>query len=177
MVFRRRPRYRELFTTGAKMQEIEILVQKYVEEPAWAVVGASNDRAKYGNRIYLKLKHAGYRVYPVNRREHLIEGDAAYASLLDLPEPPAVVNMVVPPHEAPSVVQQASEAGAQAIWFQPGAESARAIHWAREHGLDVVESCILVQLALRPPPFEATSSLPSELSPRKPSPGPTSSTR
>ena len=132
------------------MQDIEILVQRYVEEPVWAVVGASNDRAKYGNRIYLRLKHAGYRVYPVNRREHLIEGDAAYASLLDLPEPPAVVNMVVPPHEAPSVVQQAKVAGAQAIWFQ---------------------------LALRPPSFEATSNLPSGLSLRNPSPGPTTSTR
>ena len=159
------------------MQDIEILVQKYVEEPVWAVVGASNDRAKYGNRIYLRLKHAGYRVYPVNRREHLIEGDSAYASLLDLPEPPAVVNMVVPPHEAPSIVQQAKVAGAQAIWFQPGAESAEAVHWARDHGLDVVESCILVQLALRPPSFEATSNLPSGLSLRNPSPGPTTSTR
>lgn len=159
------------------MQEIEILVQKYVEEPVWAVVGASNDRAKYGNRIYLKLKHAGYRVYPVNRREPLIEGDAAYPSLLDLPESPAVVNMVVPPHEAPYVVQQAKVAGAQAVWFQPGAESDEAIHWSREHGLDVIESCILVQLTLRPPSFEATSGQPSGHSPHKPSPGPATSTR
>ncbi|MDE0071807.1 MAG: CoA-binding protein [Caldilineaceae bacterium] len=159
------------------MQETEALVHKYVEEPVWAVVGASNDRAKYGNRIYLKLKQAGYRVYPVNRREQKIEGEIAYASLLDLPEPPTVVNMVVPPHEAPAVVQQAEVAGAQAIWFQPGAENAEAVQWALERGLDVVESCILVQLALRPPSFEATSSLSSDPSPRDPSPDPATSTR
>lgn len=159
------------------MQEMETLVPVYVEEPVWAVVGASNDRAKYGNRIYLKLKDAGYRVYPVNRREHMIEGDPAYATLFDLPEPPAVVNMVVPPHEAPSVVQQAKEIGAKAIWFQPGAESDEAIHWAREHGLDVIESCILVQLALRPPSFETNSDLPSVPGHRNPSPDPATSTR
>ena len=75
------------------MQDQLGLIEKYVNEPVWAVVGASNNPAKYGNRIYLKLKESGYRVYPVNNRERLIEGDTAYSSLLELPETPAVVNM------------------------------------------------------------------------------------
>lgn len=136
------------------------VAHKYVHEPVWAVVGASNDRAKYGNRIYLTLREAGYRVYAVNRMQSLVEGDAAYGALLDLPEPPTVVNMVVPPREALSVVQQAKEAGARAIWFQPGAENAAAGRWALANGLDVVESCILVQLADAPPPFGPAANLP-----------------
>ena len=159
------------------MQGMNSLVKKYVQEPVWAVVGASNNRAKYGNRIYLKLRAAGYRVYPVNQRESLIEGDAAYSNLLELPEAPAVVNMVVPPQEAPAVVRQAKAAGAQAVWFQPGAENAVASRWAQEHGLDVVESCILVQLALMPSLVEATSDLSRDHEPRVSSPDPTSSTR
>lgn len=153
------------------------LTDKYVNEPVWAVVGASNNRAKYGNRIYLKLKESGYRVYPVNRRERTIEGDTAYKSLLALPEPPAVVNMVVPPSEAPAVVEQAAAAGAQAVWFQPGAENASASRWAKEHGLEVIEACILVQLALKPrnsDPGLASSELPA---PPASSPDPTTSTR
>ncbi len=153
------------------------LTDKYVNEPVWAVVGASNNRAKYGNRIYLKLKESGYRVYPVNRRERTIEGDTAYKSLLALPEPPAVVNMVVPPSEAPAVVEQAAAAGAQAVWFQPGAENASASRWAKEHGLDVIEACILVQLALKPrnsDPGLASSEIPA---PPASSPDPTTSTR
>ena len=159
------------------MQDLKSLAQRYAQEPVWAVVGASNNRAKYGNRIYLKLRAAGYRVYPVNRRERLIEGDAACSTLLELPEPPAVVNMVVPPHEAPAVVREAKAAGAQAVWFQPGAEDAAAIQWAQEHGLDVVESCILVQLALMPSPMAATSDPPHDRQLRVPSPDPTTSTR
>lgn len=153
------------------------LTDKYVNEPVWAVVGASNNRAKYGNRIYLKLKESGYRVYPVNRRERTIEGDTAYKSLLALPEPPAVVNMVVPPSEAPAVVEQAAAAGAQAVWFQPGAENASASRWAKEHGLEVIEACILVQLALKPrnsDPGLASSEIPA---PPASSPDPTTSTR
>ncbi len=159
------------------MQDLKSLIAKYVNEPVWAVVGASNNKAKYGNRIYLKLREAGYRVYPVNRREQLIQGDTAYSSLTDLPEPPAVINMVVPPHEAPAVVEQAKAAGAQAIWFQPGAESPAAAQWAQDHGLDVIEACILVQLALMPRPEEAEPSR-SATHPRPTaSPDPTTSTR
>ena len=159
------------------MQDLKSLTEKYVSEPVWAVVGASNNKAKYGSRIYLKLREAGYRVYPVNRREQLIEGDTAYSSLTDLPEPPTVINMVVPPLEAPVVVEQAKAVGAQAIWFQPGAESPAAAQWAQDHGLDVIEACILVQLALMPHPEDTEPNLPASHSRPVPSPDPTTSTR
>ena len=126
------------------------LIQKYANEPVWAVVGASNNPRKFGNRIYRTLRTAGYTVYAVNSRENEVEGDMAYASLLDLPQPPTVVDMVVPPYLALEVVQQAKEAGAKAIWFQPGAEDAEAIRWAKANGLDVVEDCILVQVVQNP---------------------------
>ncbi len=44
----------------------------YAELPVWAVVGASNARHKYGNRIYRTLREAGYRVYAVNRHQAII---------------------------------------------------------------------------------------------------------
>jgi uncharacterized protein len=121
------------------------LTEKYAREPVWAVVGASNDRGKYGNRIYRTLRAAGYTVYPVNVNEPEVEGDPAYKRLTDLPQPPTVVNMVIPPRYALSTVKAAKEAGAAAIWFQPGAEDQAAIAWARENGLDVVQDCILVR--------------------------------
>ena len=159
------------------MQDLKSLIEKYVNEPVWAVVGASNDSAKYGNRIYLKLREAGYTVYPVNRRQQSIEGDTAYSNLTELPEPPAVVNMVVPPPEAPLVVQNAKAAGAQAIWFQPGAESASAAQWAQDHGMDVIDACILVQLALRPHPHKIETDPPAAHSRPVTTPDPTTSTR
>ncbi len=159
------------------MQDLDSLIAKYVDQPIWAVVGASNDQAKYGNRIYLKLRESGYTVYPVNRRAPLIEGDTAYSKLTDLPEPPTVVNMVVPPTEAPLIVENAKAAGAQAIWFQPGAESTTAARWAQDNGLDVIEACILVQLALRPRPDKTQPDQPASHSRPVTTPDPTTSTR
>ena len=126
------------------------LIEKYANEPVWAVVGASNDRSKFGNRIYRTLRSAGYRVFAVNPREDEIEGDVAYKSVADLPEAPTVVDMVIPPRFALSTVQQAKDKGVQAIWFQPGSEDPDAIQWANENGLDVVESCILVHHVQNP---------------------------
>lgn len=120
------------------------LIRHYAAQPVWAVVGASNDRTKYGNRIYRTLRNAGYTVYPVNRREEQVEGDSAYATLADLPQVPTVVDLVIPPAAAMPVVETAHAVGAKAIWFQPGSEDADAIRWAREQGMDVIESCILV---------------------------------
>src|SRR5687768_6306645 len=112
------------------------LARKYAEEPLWAVVGASNERYKYGNRIYRTLRGAGYKVYAVNNRESQVEGDPAYARISDLPQVPTVVDMVVPPENAPGIVEEAKRAGVKAVWFQPGSENQQAIRWARQNGLD-----------------------------------------
>lgn len=121
------------------------LATRYADLPVWAVVGASNARHKYGNRIYRTLRDAGYRVYAVNRHQAVVEGDTAYARVIDLPEPPDVVDLVVPPDQALAVVQDAHAVGAKAVWFQPGAEDDAAAAWAAAHGMDVVHDCILVR--------------------------------
>ena len=61
-----------------------------------ALVGASNNRQKFGNRIYRDLRSKGYHVIPVNPKDRQIEGDRAYASIGIMEELPDIVNFVVP---------------------------------------------------------------------------------
>ncbi len=122
------------------------LIAECVNERVWAVVGASTDPAKWGNRIYRALKESGYRVYPVNPRADRIDGDPCYPSLADLPERPGVVDVVVPPKLGLAVAEEAARAGIARIWFQPGAESAENVARARELGLKTVaDACALVE--------------------------------
>ena len=112
----------------------------------WVVVGVSQDREKYGNKIYRDLKAAGYRVYGVNPRLETIEGDKCYPDLKSLPEKPAVVNMVVPPSAALSVVEDSHAAGIERMWFQPGSESDEAIEKAESYGIHVIaNACIMIE--------------------------------
>ena len=50
-----------------------------------AVVGASSDRRKFGNKALRAFQAEGYRVIPVNPNESEVEGIATYASVLDVP--------------------------------------------------------------------------------------------
>jgi predicted CoA-binding protein len=124
----------------------EELIVDFVNRRLWAIVGASQDRNKYGNRVFRSLRSAGYRVYPVNPSVEEVEGAAAYASLADLPEPPEVVNLVVPPAVTEKVVREARELGLTRIWMQPGAESEEAIRFCEMHGMQlVVDDCAMVR--------------------------------
>ncbi|MEC9354252.1 MAG: CoA-binding protein, partial [Candidatus Thermoplasmatota archaeon] len=97
-----------------------------------ALVGASNDPSKFGNRIFRDLRRKGYIVWPVNPRELEIEGVAASADLESLSGTPDIVNFVVPPPVALAVAKQAVALGIRRLWFQPGSESEELKVWLTE---------------------------------------------
>jgi hypothetical protein len=121
------------------------LISDFVNRRTWAIVGASQDRSKFGNRILRSLRDSGYFVYPVNPKGGEIEGCTAYPTLADLPESPDVIDLVVPPAVSEQIVREANELGLDRIWFQPGSESEAALTYCREHGIQVVyDACAMV---------------------------------
>ena len=121
------------------------LIAECVAERIWAVVGATNDPSKFGNRVFCCLRDAGYVVYPINLRGEVVAGDRAYRALADLPERPAVVNIVVPPAAGVAVVAQCAQLGIARVWFQPGAESLDALELCRQHEIAAVfGACAMV---------------------------------
>jgi len=121
-----------------------------------AVVGASRDRDKYGNKVLRCYLQHGRRVFPVNPQAAQIEGLAAYGDLGTLPEPVHGISVITPPRISEWVIEQAATLGiGQAatlgigqVWMQPGAESIAAITRAEVAGMSVIAdgSCILVEL-------------------------------
>ncbi len=81
----------------------------------WAVVGATPDEEKFGNKIYKMLREAGFVVYPVNGRYDEILGDKCYGSLHELPEKVDMVSIVVRPDIAENFVSDYDAV----FWFQP----------------------------------------------------------
>lgn len=111
-----------------------------------ALIGATDNPIKYGNRIFRNLSGKGISVLPVSRGCSTIEGVEAFARLADLPERPDIVNVVVPPDQGADIVQQVADLGWDNIWFQPGAESGAASALARKLGISVLDdgSCTMV---------------------------------
>ena len=50
-----------------------------------AVIGASSDRRKFGNKALRAFRDRGDTVIPINPKEPEVEGEKSYASVLDVP--------------------------------------------------------------------------------------------
>ena len=115
-------------------------------DPLIAIVGATDNPAKYGNKIYLDLKSKGYRVVAVNPGRSTVDGDQAFKSLADLPEEPDIVNVVVPPVRTMRVLEDAAAIDGVAVWIQPGAADQAVRERVGELGIPaLIDACIMVQ--------------------------------
>jgi uncharacterized protein len=126
------------------------LIDEFLNAKTFAVAGASQDRAKYGNKVFRALLASGRTVYPLNPNASEVEGHTTFASIADLPVVPESLSIVTPPHVTRQVIQQAIAAGVKNIWMQPGAEDSAGSQAARAAGLHVIDdgSCILVSLSI-----------------------------
>ncbi|MDH3607089.1 MAG: CoA-binding protein [Acidimicrobiia bacterium] len=115
-----------------------------------ALVGATDNPSKYGHTIYHDLKRKGYAVIPVNPQRDTVDGEFAYDSVGDIPQPPTIVNFVIPPRFTLHVLKQCLELGLMNVWLQPGAESPEVLEFIQEHNFNyLANACIMVQSRLK----------------------------
>jgi predicted CoA-binding protein len=109
--------------------------------PAVAIIGASADPDKFGNKsIHAHLK-AGYDVYPVNPKEETIEGLKVYRSILDVPVALDRISLYLPPPVAVRVLDDIAKKGCKQLWVNPGVESSELMEKAGALGLNAIFAC------------------------------------
>lgn len=130
---------------------METKIQAFLSASRFAVVGASADRAKYGNKVLRCYLQHGRDVVAIHPRESSVEGVPAYPNLGAVPETPDAVSIITPPTVTLAVIDQAAALGIRHVWLQPGAESAEVFSRAEELGLDLIAGgpCLLVVLGFR----------------------------
>ncbi|CAM9712579.1 unnamed protein product [Laminaria digitata] len=130
------------------------LVRNFLAGDRFAVVGASTNRAKFGNKVLQCYIWKEKAVVPINPREEKIEGQKCAKSLSELTDPQEVsVSVVTPPAITLGVVEEAGRLGVTRLWLQPGSESAEVLSRAEELGLQLIhgEPCVLVELGYYAP--------------------------
>jgi predicted CoA-binding protein len=113
----------------------------------WAVVGASEKEKSYGKKITKKLIEKGYNVIPISRNYGTILGEKAYPRLIDFEGTVDVVDFVVDPTIGIRILDDVIEKGIKKIILQPGTSSPEILQKAENHGIEVLQSCVLVLLA------------------------------
>jgi predicted CoA-binding protein len=124
---------------------VQELIQEFIAQRRFAIVGATDNPRKYGYHIFCNLRNRGYEVYPVNPRLDELEGIKCYPSLADIPIKVDVVDFVVPPKVTYQILRECKRLGLNRIWLQPGSESEAAIAFCKDNNLKVVHSvCVML---------------------------------
>ena len=133
------------------MMTIDEKIAEFLKSAAFAVAGVSKKPDKFGYKIFKCYQHKGYRVIPVHPVEKEIDGVACVAAVSDLPEEVVSLSVVTPPAITEKIVPVAVRQGIRNIWMQPGAESAAAVAFCKEHGINVIAdgTCVLVRLGCK----------------------------
>ena len=126
------------------MKDIATLLDE--PDTSVAVVGATDNPAKYGYVIYRDLKRKGFAVFPVNPNRTTVDGDEVYATCDNIPRKPTVVNIVVPPKVTEETVKICRELGIKTVWMQPGSESEQALNFCKTNNINVIHGvCIMIE--------------------------------
>lgn len=115
-----------------------------------AIIGASRDRSKYGNKAVRAFQQQGYTVYPVNPGAAEIEGLDAYKSILDVPVRPQLISVYLPPALLLKILPDIAAKGCDELWLNPGTESAEVLAEAERLGLPVIQACSIVGVGVSP---------------------------
>lgn len=116
-----------------------------------AIIGASADRSKYGNKAVRAYLRGGHEVYPVNPTEAEIEGIRCYSTIAEVPGSIDRAAFYVLPRVGVGVVRQIAERGGVGeVFLNPGTESPELIAEAGRLGVRIVQGCAILDIGQFP---------------------------
>jgi predicted CoA-binding protein len=115
-----------------------------------AVIGASSDRSRFGNKAVRAFASQGYSVVPIHPKEQEVEGWKAYRSVLDVPGPIDMATMYLAPAVGMKVIEEVAQKGIPEVWLNPGADSPELAERAHSLGLRTVVACSILGVGESP---------------------------
>jgi len=123
--------------------------------PSIAIIGASSNREKFGNKCVRAYQKLGWEIFPINPKEIQIEGIKCFPTISDLAGTPDRVSIYLPPNVTESLIPQLLEAGVSSVILNPGAESEALVKNLRDNGIFPKLVCSIRMEGLDPKDFPA----------------------
>ncbi len=125
---------------------MENLVNDFLSQQKFAVVGSFRNEDKYAYKIMKTLISKGYEVFPVNPNMNQVDGRACYRSISDIPFDIDVADIVTPPAVTEKIVEECLQKGIRRVWLQPGAENEKTIKFCKENNIKVLHTiCVMTE--------------------------------
>ncbi|MBI5684153.1 MAG: CoA-binding protein [Verrucomicrobia bacterium] len=121
-----------------------------MSKPTVAIIGASTNREKFGNKAVRAFLQQGYDVFPVHPTEQTIEGLKVFRSVTEIPFPLDKVSLYVPPTVGMKLADEIAKKGCKELWLNPGADSPELYEKAQSLGLNPIVACSIVGVGVNP---------------------------
>lgn len=129
----------------------------FFDLPTFAVVGASADRDKFGNKVLRCYKQHGKNAIPISKRQTTIENLPCKESLTALATElggdmsRVGVSIITPPGATALIMKEGVAVGCRHFYLQPGTADAsvRELISSKEFvdaGVKTIQGCVLVDL-------------------------------
>jgi hypothetical protein len=115
-----------------------------------AVIGASSDRRKFGNKALRAFRDHGDTVIPINPKEPEVEGEKTYTSVLDVAGTIDMATVYVAPAVGVKILEELAKKGIVEVWLNPGADSPEVVARAKALGLNPIVACSIVGIGKSP---------------------------
>lgn len=115
-----------------------------------AVIGASGDRHKFGNKALRAFARQGYTVVAINPNEREVEGHRTYPTVLEYPGAIDMATVYVPASAGVGVMDDLKRKGVAEVWLNPGADDQEVVRRARDLGLNVIQACSIIGIGDSP---------------------------
>lgn len=115
-----------------------------------AIIGASSNRSKYGNKAVRSYVNGGHEVFPVNPNEAEVEGLRTYPTVHEIPDNIDRVLLYVPPEVGITVLDHIAHKGAGEVMVNPGAGSPELLARGKELGLTMIQACAILAIGDSP---------------------------
>ena len=106
-----------------------------------AIIGATKDRSKFGNKAVRAYVKRGWRVFPINDHENNIENLRVYKSLRDINFHLDRILLYTPPAKAMELIPEFKVASFDELMICPGAESDELINALRARRIPFETGC------------------------------------
>ena len=115
-----------------------------------AIIGASANRRKYGNKALRAFRNHGYTVIPINPHETRVEGEPAFPTVLDYPGTIDEATVYVTPEVGLQVIEQIAQKGHQDRLAEPGRRRRADCGPGADAGLTPISRCSILAIGESP---------------------------
>jgi uncharacterized protein len=115
-----------------------------------AVIGASSNRSKFGNKALRAFLRQGYTVFAINPNEPSVEGQPTFASVLDVPGTIDMATVYVQPEVGVQLMEEIARKGIREVWLNPGADAPDVVARAEALGVKTIQACSIIGIGDSP---------------------------